>query len=276
MTDITTTTVRSRDGTALNLVHVPHAAPRATVLIVHGFAEHIRRYDHVVRFLHERGYEVAGLDVRGHGSSGGRRCFVERFDEYLDDVDAALNHVATRGARKLFLLAHSHGGLITARYLEQHPEGVDGAVLTSPLFGFKVEVPAWKRILGRSMSVLWPSLAIPSGIPPEHVSHDPEIIRAYAADPLNSKIATARWYTECVAAQALALADAHRLRLPMLVLQAGDDRIVDAARSENFLAAVGSRDKAFVSYPGLFHEILNEPEKATILPAIDAWLTARL
>jgi lysophospholipase len=107
------------------------------------------------------------------------------------------------------------------------------------------------------------------------VSRDPEVCRAYDADPLRVKVATARWYTELLGAQRRVLAEASRFRLPLLVVQAGDDRIVDPDLPERWVAATGSPDKRFRRWPGLYHEVMNEPEKRDVLGEIAAWIVER-
>ena len=104
---------------------VIQATPRAQIAIVHGYGEHIARYDHVGRALAERDFSVRGIDWRGHGQSGGMRGFIERFEEYLEDLDALLARTRQSGT-PTFLLAHSMGGLAAARYLLEKPGAVDG------------------------------------------------------------------------------------------------------------------------------------------------------
>ncbi len=269
----------SRDGCSLYYRWHPVAAPRGTVVIVHGFGEHSGRYAGVIADLNARGYAVLAFDYRGHGLAAGPRAYVGRFSQYLDDLDAAIARARAclSGAerRPLFVLGHSLGGLITAAYALDRGEGLSGFVVTSPALGMALAVPAWKDALGRVMSRLIPRLSIPSGLDPALVSRDPEVVRAYAADPLVLTKATARWYTEFLDTQARVMASAPRITLPALVLAAGADRLADPEVSRRFEETLGSKDKRFVIYEGLYHEIMNEPEKAKVLDAIGAWLQAR-
>src|SRR5262245_5086694 len=110
-------TFASRDGTTLHELTWPASTPRGAVAIIHGYGEHIGRYDQVGKALAARGLTVRGIDFRGHGQSSGARGHIQRFDEYLDDL-AAL--AARCPERPLFLLAHSMGGLVAAEYLLKH------------------------------------------------------------------------------------------------------------------------------------------------------------
>lgn len=268
--------IRSKDGTQLHYARFTNPDAGALLLFVHGFGEHCGRYDHVNRWFLERGYECAAFDYRGHGRSQGRRAYVDRFRQYLDDLDAFVNAMMARSddsSRKVYLVGHSFGGLLVASYVLEQPEGIDGIVLSSPGFGFKVKVSAAKAALAKVMSTVYPTLELPTGIPVEDLSTDPSVGKAYEADPLVNKVATARWYTEALAQQQVILRHADRIQLPVLLLQAGEDRLVDGYVSQNFLAAVGSADKELKWYDGMYHEIFNEVRRDEVLDDMQTWLT---
>lgn len=255
----------------------PAAAPRAAVVVVHGIAEHSGRYVHVLDALNAHGCDALGLDLRGHGHSAGTRVYVDRFADYLDDVDAAVAQVrARRPGVPVFIVGHSMGGLVAVQHALARGDGIAGYILSSPGLRAAVHIPAWKDALGKLMSKIWPKLAIPTGIGPELISKDPAVVAAYVADPLVTTKATARWYTEFVHAEHDALARAAELRRPFLVLIGEADRLVDPASGRELFAAAGASDKTLKSYPGLYHELFNEPEQAQVLGDVGAWLEARI
>jgi len=249
--------------------------PKALVIVLHGVAEHSGRYQHVIDHLANAGYAVFAPDHRGHGDSSGKRVFVERFREYSDDVQALIAHAQTLvPGRKVVLLGHSMGGLIGIQHLIDYAGVAELAVFSGPGVGIAVAVPKWKDLLGSVMSKIWPGLAIPTGIGPELVSRDPAVVKAYESDPKVTKKATARWYTEFLAAQARAFERAGSIRLPLLVLTAGQDKLVSVPAQDKWFKAVASPDKTQIPYPALFHEVLNEPEQAAVLTDVTRWLDA--
>lgn len=249
--------------------------PKGLVAVVHGFAEHAGRYQHLAADLCRAGWSVAAFDCRGHGQSGGRRAHVDRFDAYLEDLHAFLDEVARQGfdARPV-LLGHSQGGLIGSRFAELYPERIRGVVLSSPFLGMAVKVPAVKALAGKALSGILPTLSLKSGVDPAWLSHDHEVVAQYAADPLVSNIATARWFTEILSAQQAALEDAARLHLPLLVLQAGDDRLADVNATRTFYEAAGSQDKSYEQYEGYYHEVFNEVGRERPVADVCKWLDA--
>jgi alpha-beta hydrolase superfamily lysophospholipase len=266
---------QSRDGTQLHeRIWPAEGAARAAVLIVHGYGEHIARYDETARALAHAGFAVRGIDLRGHGQSGGVRGFCRRFDEYLDDVDVAAAR-AQGDAPSLFLLGHSFGALVGAHYAIRSPSALAGLVLTSPFFKLALAVPPLKVLAGRIASRLVPTLALPSGLKGADVSRDPEIAAAYDVDPLNNKNATARWFTEAAAAQESLVADAVKLTLPTLLIAGEADRIAAASQARVIFERLGASDKTLRMLPGQYHEVLNEPlaDRQKTVAEIVAWLT---
>jgi alpha-beta hydrolase superfamily lysophospholipase len=223
--------------------------PKGLVAMLHGFAEHSGRYGHVADFLCEQGWSVATFDCRGHGQSGGRRAHIDHFQDYLDDTRVFLDEIKKAGYPKLpVLLGHSQGGLIAARYVQMLPDSVAGLVLSSPYLELVMKVPAVKAAAGKLVSKIFPTLAMKTGLDPSILSHDRDVVEKYAADPLVSNIATARWFTEVQEAQAISVQQAGGITCPLLMLLAGDDRLVSAPVSKNLFSAAGSADKTLHEY----------------------------
>jgi len=237
----------------------PDEKPLAVVALLHGYGEYAGRYDHVMRAWAERGIATIAVDLRGHGRSGGQRGYCRRFAEYLDDARELEALVAAHDG-PAFLFGHSFGGLIAASSVIGKPGPWRALALSSPFFGFAVKVPPLKRIVGLVASRVAPRLSLPSGLGGDAVTHDKEKARAYEADPLVLKVANARWFTEAHAAQDRALAQASAVTLPLCLVVGGADPVarVDCARA--FFDAAGATDKVWDERPGLFHEVLNEPE----------------
>jgi acylglycerol lipase len=253
--------------------------PRAAVLAVHGLGEHSGRYEHVGQYLAGARLACHALDCRGHGCSAGLRVHVDRFDEYLADVAVARAHVAALHPRlPLFLLGHSQGGLIVLLSGLTTPSGLAGAVVSSPFLGLHPtsRPPAPLALAARALSRLAPRVRIDNGIDVSLLSHDTGVVDAYRADPLVSSRVSARWFTEVGAAHERVLARAPELRVPLLVMQSGADRLVYPAATRRWVAAAPPPLVEYVEWEGLYHEMLNEPEKLRVLARVVAWLAARL
>ena len=247
---------KTRDGLELYYqTWQPEGEPKAVFAIAHGYGEHSGRYLNPVNYFVPRGYALYAYDLRGRGKSPGQRGHVVHFDEYLSDADAFLEFARTcEPGRKMFLLGHSLGGVIVAAYAVAYPTGdLAGLIMSSAFLMFKMQVPSWKAALGRIMSSLVPAMTLANDLSASLLSHDPEVVAAYDIDPLNHHVGTARWLTECVAAQTRTLNQAGRIKLPVLVLYAGEDQIGDPKGSELFFERLEVTDKTRHRYDGYYH-----------------------
>lgn len=248
---------------------------QGAVVLVHGTGEHHGRYAHVAAFLNQQGWDVYADDLPGWGRSPGIRGHIDSFDNYVQKVRewtvAALEDSA--GKRPVFLLGHSLGGLIATRFVqsEKAAQELAGLILTSPCLRLKLEVPAWKAQAAKLLDRFWPTLALANGITPDMVSRDEAVQAAYKDDPLNYPKVSVRWFQELHKAMQAAWEERTRLRVPVLVLQAGDDSLVDADAVERFTAGIPG-NKTFRRFPGLRHEVLNEPERADVLRQMNGWM----
>lgn len=267
----TSTTIQSADGTALNLLQWdPVALPIGDVLLVHGFAEHMGRYGHVAEELTGKGWTVHGLDLRGHGKSGGERGHILKWADYIDDVHAALNEVG----RPCFVVAHSMGGLVLVATGIQRPGNIRGVVMTNPLIGTAFAPARIKVWGGKVLSKLIPSFSMPGEVDPEHVCRDSKVVAAYKADPLVFDLLRARWGMEVLATQKMANAKAADFKLPLMMLVSTGDKVCSAEISQRWFGRIGSSDKDIRVYGKLYHELFNEPEKQNVLDDMCDWLEA--
>ena len=254
---------------------LPDSDPTAVVVLDHGASEHSGRYDWVGGELATRGLALFALDHRGHGRSEGPRALVDRMDNVVADLDLLVDEPAARFAGKpLFLLGHSMGGAVALSYAIRHQDRLDGLILSPPLAALEAASPS-TRIAGRVLSVIAPKLGVYQ-VDSTAVSRDPAVVRDYDADPLNyhGKL-PARTVAELANAIERYPDEVAGLDLPILVMHGTADRITPIAGSEMVKERAGSSDVTFTRYDGLYHEILNEPERERVLNEIANWIAAR-
>jgi len=258
---------KAPDGTELLTRHW-QAAGRAwaTVLIVHGIAEHSGRYERTGRLMAEAGLDVHSFDLRGHGRSGGRRVFVSCWDDYLDDLSSRLDAVRTPGL-PLVLMGHSMGSLIALTYCCSDRPVPNLLVLSAlPL---DARVPAWQRSLAPVLSRVAPNVVLANPIDGSHLSRDPHVAEAYFADPLVQPRTTTRLGAELFGAMKWARAELPSLHVPTLAIHGGDDQLVPTQVSEPIAGVPGVERRVL---PNLRHESLNEPEGPEVVAQIVAWI----
>jgi acylglycerol lipase len=258
---------------------LPDGPLRAALLLVHGLGEHRGRYQNVVDHLVPLGYAVYGIDHLGHGQSEGQREYVDRFTDYTHTLKIYFDQI--RGLHPaplpIFILGHSLGGLISTVYLLDHQSELSGAILAAPA----VKAPASGARLtllilaGRLLSALAPRVGV-RGFDAPAICRDPAVVTAYNHDPLvfHGKM-TARLASESLRAILRVRAEAPTIKLPLLILQGSADKLVDPTGTQELYDAVRSPDKTLKIYPGLYHEVFNEPEHDQVLDDVANWLAAR-
>jgi alpha-beta hydrolase superfamily lysophospholipase len=275
MTTSTTTTAAARDGTEL-LVRRWSAtgSPWASILIVHGLAEHSGRYEHLGSQLAAAGLDVHAYDQRGFGASSGRRAWLDRWTRNLDDLEdrLAILRVMAKG-RPLVVFGHSVGGLISLGYAVADPPRPlpDVLVLSAP--ALDSTIPAWKKTLARVLGSIAPTLEMKNALDGAVLSRDPSVGVAYLADPLNQHATTTRYGALAIVEQARVRAALGRLSIPTLVYHGEDDHLVPTDASAPLATIPGVVRR---TYPQLRHESHNEPEGPAVIADVIAWLRATL
>ena len=255
---------------------LPEGSLRAVVVLAHGASEHGGRYAWVGEHLASRGYAVYALDHRGHGRSGGTRAVIDRLERAVDDIDTMrATAIARHPGAPVFLLGHSMGGCLALAYALRYQDRLNGLVLSAPVAALETASPA-ERVLGAILSAVAPAVGV-FEIDPNLVSRDPEVVRDYEQDPLNShgKL-PARTVAE-ITSEVRSFHDrVPELRLPLLVMYGTADELVVPDGSVMVHERAGSRDKRIIPYDGLYHEILNEPERGRVVEDLAAWLDERV
>ncbi len=260
----------------LELYHqcwLPEDKPEAVLLIVHGLGEHCGRYMNVVNHFVPKGFAVYGFDHPGHGKSHGTRVFINRFTDFIDNLKLFFDMVRQwQPGKKIFLVGHSMGGLITAEYLLKYQSELAGAVISAPAVKVPEDLSKIAIFAAKFLSKILPGTGIQQ-LEVQGVSSDPEVVQAYIDDPLvcNKKI-TARLAAELITAMESITRNAGKISLPLIILQGTADILVDPDGARMLYENAGSKDKIIKIYNGFFHEIFNEPDRSKALNDVETWL----
>ncbi len=269
---------RYRSKDSLNLyarVWTPDGDVRGVVALVHGLGEYGGRYADIGQSFADRGYAFVAGDLRGHGVSEGRRAFVSRLDDFMEDLDRYCDEVRLRFPDKpLFLYCFSMGSTIGASYLARRHPRVAGAILCSGGF---VMPPASAAAMGkvRTLRHLVPTMAVSNGMGANRgkVCHDVGVLDAYDADPLVYRRITVGLAAVIGEAGAEALVRAGEIQVPLLVMH-GEDDVIALPEGSQRLAAGASGDVTLKLWPRLYHFIHHEPDgaKEQVLTFAADWL----
>jgi len=252
---------------------LPEGQPRAIILIAHGLGEHINRYTNLVNEVVPRGYAVYGVDHQGHGKSEGTRCYVDRFQTYLDDLKTFYDILRRESpGSKIVMLGHSMGGLIATAYAEQHQQDLCCMVVSAPLLKAGDSVAPATIAMARVLSAITPKLGV-QALDSVYLCHDKAVVEAYDKDPLvfRGKI-TARLGSEMFTTMTKVEQGIPSITLPLLIMQGTDDKLVNQEGAKMLYAKAGSSDKTLILYEGFYHEIFNEPDRSRVFADLNPWL----
>lgn len=264
---------RTKDNLLLTCFHHPSGQDtKVVVALIHGMGEHAMRYAHVADYFNGHGIAVLSLDLRGHGTSAGKRGHTPSYDHLMDDLDTIC-----RKAKELYpelpliLYGHSMGGNLVLNYLMRRQPKVQGAIVTAPYLKLAFEPPAWKVSLGKLTAGIIPTLTQPTGIETAAISRDPEEVRKYEADPLVHDKITSSFFVNVHFAGPYAIENAGKIKIPLLVMHGLADRLTSPSGTEEFAKNAGKNTTVRL-WPGLYHELHNEPEKQEVLAFEIDWM----
>lgn len=300
--------VPSSDGVSqlrvsLWIPYLPDDRIEGIVQIVHGMEEHIDRYDEFARFLARKGFVVGAHDHVGHGKSVsdmrdlGHVTLDDGPNVLVNDVDRVRHALfESFGDLPLFIFGHSMGSFVTRVYLSRFAAGVSGAIIcgtgNQPLAlarGGNLLARAIGALRGDhhksklidSMGAGGFSKAIDDARTPlDWISVDPAVVDAYIDDPLCGVMFTVGGYAALTGVVSQAVSPkvaAHVPKdLPMLFIAGAEDPVGEngeaVVRAVELYREAGVRDVSLILYPGMRHEILNEPGKQQVYDDVVAWL----
>ncbi|NYT40260.1 lysophospholipase [Sphingomonas sp. R-74633] len=253
---------------------LPDGAPRAVVVICHGFNSHSGQYQWVAERLVEKGYAVYAADLRGRGRSEGERFYVEHVSEYTDDLGGAVAIAKSRHpGLKAFLLGHSAGGVTGASYVLDNQAELAGFICES--FAFQVPAPGFALAAIKGLSHIAPHLGVLK-LKNEDFSRDPDVVAALNADPyIKDETQPAATVAALVRADERLREEFPTITIPVLILHGTEDHATVCHGSEFFYETTGSSDKTIKIYQGHYHDLLADLGKESVMGDILEWVEAR-
>ncbi|KAI0919099.1 hypothetical protein AcW1_003438 [Taiwanofungus camphoratus] len=272
--------------------------PQAVILFIHGFAEHIARYEHAHRDWADRGFTVFTYDQRGFGrtaldaehhskdSAYGKT----RFSNQMRDIEWWTRRLKEEQSKlPLFLVGQSMGGQLALAFptrVESPPSKeavsmISGVIASSPLLLQTFPASKLLRWVGEKAAFVLPWMPFPAEVHAENLSHDPAVNDAVSKDPLFKERGTLRGLADMLGAGEQLLWNDYRnwpKNLPVLILHGTDDKVTSCTASEEFFNKLDAEDKKLSLYPDAYHELSNEPNgvKEKFIDECISWVQAHL
>jgi acylglycerol lipase len=268
--------IKLKNGQVLRgFIASPGEKIRAKIIFVHGLGEHIQRYTGWAEMLNREGIGFTGVDLPGHGRSEGPRGNIRNYaltDEMIDILYTGSTN--TFPGLPVFIYGQSLGGGIVLDYLLRKNPDIKGAIVTSPWLKLSFEPSKSRIALASIMRYILPGLVQPSGLVTDHISHDREVVEKYKADPLvHDKISVSLFHSAMNAAS-YSLEHAGELKIPLLLMHGGDDKICSPEGSRIFASKTPLTELKI--WDGGYHELHNEPFRNDVFACLINWINSRL
>ena len=243
------------------------------IVVSHGVGEHGGRYEWFAEYFTDKGYTIYCNDHKGHGKSYGKRGHVDGFDEYVNDLNLLIEYVKKEHKKeRIHLIGHSLGGVIATCYADKYQKNLLSLVLSSPGFAPFKNPFVIKDILGRLLSNLVPDFTMSNDLQLEFLSRDKVVIDAYKEDPLVHDQVSTRFYTSYLEAVDLCFKNANLLNVPVMIMVAAKDKIVNPEIEREFYRHLTFEPKELIEFPESFHELFNDTNRVEVYDRLNAWL----
>lgn len=261
---------KSFDGTILRVVKAVPENSTGVVVVVHGLAEHLGRYEELAAVLNESQLAVYRFDHRGHGKSEGPRAYYRDFNEIIEDVNVVFELARKENpGLPVFVLGHSMGGFAAACFGTKYPDKAAGIILSGALTRDNREL----------LQGVAPELSVTQYLPNSLgnlICTDQAVVKAYMEDPLVLMEVSVGLFRALLAGIEWLKEHKRQFTAPALLLHGCEDQLVSEQDSRELFGDIASTDKELKIYAKLYHEILNEPRHPEIMAEIVSWINKHL
>ena len=253
---------------------------KANIIAIHGWGTHSDRMEIPASYLVEQGYAIYSFDLRGHWRNAGELPgHIDSMDHIQKDIVLFKDLILEEANQtKIFLMGHSFGGLVSIIFAINHP-AISGILISSPLLGMFKKLSIGKKFLktaSKTISKLAPTKILNNLIDQNQLTSDLKILRKHISDKNRINVISVKSASEIDKFSKWAMDNASNLTCPVLVMQAGSDKIIDKEKTQDFFEGVNSKDKKYIEYDGFLHELWNEKGRALVFQDMYIWLEKHL
>ena len=253
---------------------------KAYIIAIHGWGTHSDRMKILAEYFIEQGYAIYSFDLRGHWRNAGEiPGHIDSMDHIQKDIVLFRDFILkTANQKKIFLMGHSFGGLVSLIFAINHP-AISGVLISSPLLGIFKKLSIGKKVIktfSKSILKLAPNKLLNNIIDQNQLTSDLKILKQHIADKNRIDVISAKSAVEIDKFSKWAMENASKLMCPILIIQAGRDKIVDKGKTKDFFERVKSKDKKYKEYEGFLHELWNEKGRDQVYQDMYVWLEKHL
>lgn len=252
---------------------IPDKNPIAVLAVMHGFGDHIGRYENFAAFFTRQRIAVIGLDLPGHGRSSGRRGHTSGIQVLLNHVQQLMLETRRRFIDvPIILFGHSMGGNILLNYTLRHTSReIRGVIISSPWIRTTMFFGGWRGFAKRLIERFHPGFPMTIDLDPMELSRDPSVGKHYLEDPIKHNKISIRLYRDLLDSSLWIQENVKRISYPLLIMHGNEDRISPFEFSSDLAEKI--KDKVDLKiWNGMRHELHNEKGKEMVLKDQLSWI----
>ncbi|MGB2631284.1 MAG: alpha/beta fold hydrolase [Candidatus Omnitrophota bacterium] len=265
--------IAARDGAEIYYREWKGDPEKDVLVYLHGIESHTGWFVDTAELLNKRGYRIYAMERRGSGINRTNRGYMKNYHVLVDDLRRVLEHVKKENpGKKVYLMGLCWGGKLAVTYAALKYSLIDGLILISPAIKTKVDLPLWQKVDVLFSNFLKPKKLFDVPIEDSMFTKNPKYLEFIKNDKLKLNRVTARFFFETAKMDMCFNKIAGRIHAPIMLLLAGDDRVVDNSGVRKWFEREGSQDKTLKVYQGSCHSLEFEEEAKGLVDDICRWV----
>jgi alpha-beta hydrolase superfamily lysophospholipase len=255
----------------------PAAGAKAAVLMVHGMGAHSGRYAYLAERLIAEKISGYAIELQGFGElSGGKIGHVDSMRKYHESLSKLKKLVnAENPGKPVFILGESMGGLIATTQALVYDHDFIGLVAIAPAYRDVLKISGPDRLKIFLQSIFNSAHAVKMPFVSEELTSDPGILAKIKADPKEHRMASASLLKDNLLEQLGIMLNIHNIKVPVLMLLAGKDMLVDTAFAIELFKKIKT-DKKYIVYPDSLHALTIEKNREEVFGDIVKWINSHI
>ena len=268
--------LKSRDGKVFYREwNCPH--PKAVMILVHGLGGYSGRFFEFGPYLAKSGLQIYAIELKGFGESPSIKGHINNFQIYTNELKSLVETVKKmHPGKKIFIFGESMGGLITLDFSIHYQNMIDGMILISPAVKDKMPYTLKQKADIFRAALFDPMAFFPAGFNAELFTRDPVMAKRINNDPLEVRMLTAKFFLSILKAMIFVGAMPRSIKLPVLMVLAGKDKMISAEAAEKYFKKIRSKDKELKRYPEMYHALYVDKDRENVFKDIISWVNKHL